>query len=518
MNKIGFDWGTTTTSICFKNEVGTYDYFRPGENTLNTFPTIISYRKKDASRSIGVAAKKVMYSPNYDTYSKLKLKLDIADKVSTDRKYTSQQTVRDFIGTAIGQYVYSSKYNTLPEKVVFTVPDSWGINIFKNSFLMYLEEIMEDIGFDVETQISFCSEPIAAAAYYCKEVCNNQFNGTLFIVDLGGGTIDLTLCQVNNSDSITVLKRCGKTGDNAEGCSGEAFDLEMTRIISEKNELALSSDSKEFSILKSCFEDAKIFNAANVEMSLKEYYSNTVSGKKEVFDVIDKNYNEYPVTVEDIISAFNKVNCMPLKNCVEEILSYCRKKNISTDDSQKFRVILTGGFSNLYCVEATIREMLGAPITGNDPRFDSGIDRESRSTAIAHGAAIIAEEEITVDEFFQKDVGFLYFDVFSDQCQRITLLKSNSLIRELREPVYFERFVATDNLNSDSVLTIFVNDGSKENSITVNLNKLRTNDKNKYYTFGFSIGRNQTIFLHTKDDTGTEKDVIPINLSGDFSL
>ena len=502
MANIGFDWGTTTTSVSFLTGNNTFDYLRFGGNHLNTFPSVIAYKNADASKRIGIAAQMVEFAPQFDVYSNLKLKLNAAAMNNGNRQHSPYEATRDFIGETIGKYVYD--YKKPPQKVVFTVPDSWGKDVFRHSSLMFLEQIIADIGFDVDTQISFCSEPVAAAAYYCKEVCRNNFNGSLLIVDMGGGTIDLTLCKIESGDKILVIKRCGEIGDTPVGCSGEAFDFEMTKRIIETNKLKLTPKSPKFFKLKNSFEVAKISDATKLDKLLRDYYAASEPDKKiNALDVMDSDYNVYSVTVGDIVEVFNNVNRDVLKKCVNEMLDCCREEKISTEDPEIFRVILTGGFSNLYCVEATVRETLGAPICGKDMRFDSGINRESRSTAIAHGAAIIANEKVNVDEFFQKNVGFFCFNVFDNKRTKITLLKSRSLFKNLREPIYCDLFLSGKNIRADSSLTVFVEENSEEKLFKVDLNRLCPTE-DKYYAFGLSLGRRQTIFLHSLDNDGVQ--------------
>ena len=514
MANIGFDWGTTTTSVSFLTELNTFDYLRFGGNNLNTFPTIIAYRNADDPIRIGVAAQRVKFSPQFDVYSNLKLKLDAQARNKYNRQHSVYEATRDFIGSTIGEYVFF--HNAPPSRIVFTIPDSWGKDVFRHSSLMFLEQIISDIGFDVDTQISFCSEPVAAAAYYCKEICQNNFNGSLLIVDMGGGTIDLTLCEIKSGDKILVKRRCGEFGKTSAGCSGEAFDFEMTKRIIKAHKLNLVPNSIEFFKLKNSFEVAKISDANNLDKILREYYaaSETVRkkfGKNTALEVMDSNYNMFSVTVEDIVENFDNINRPVLKKCVNEMLDCCREEKISTDNAENFRVILTGGFSNLYCVEATVRETLGAPICGKDMRFDSGIKRESRSTAIAHGAAIIANDKVIIDELFQKNVGFFCYDVFDGDSRKFTLLKSKSLVKDLREPTYLDRLLNGESICEDSSLTIFIEENSDTKLFLVELEQLCPS-KDKHYTFGFSLGRRQTLFLHSLDEDGVQRKV-PIGLS-----
>lgn len=510
---IGFDWGTTTTSICFfQPEKKSFDFLRFGGNNLDFFPSVIIYRTKNGKeeRQIGVTAKKRMYSARYDAYDSIKLKLDSEAKNKHNRKKSFYEAARDFIGTAIGEYVHI--YGHAPTGIVFTVPDSWGKDIFGHPSLFLLEQIFEDIGYNANTQISFYSEPVAAAVYYCGEVCRS-YNGVLLVVDFGGGTLDLTLCRVENTDQIVVMKRCGETGGvQGEGCAGEAFDMEITKRISDSNDLGLNSEDPGFFKLKGKFEEEKIACAAQIEKLLKKYYSASESERKDIssleaLSVVDADDEEYSVSVGDIVESFEKINKSVLTNCVDDIMAYCRKAGIRTDNSGNFRVIFTGGFSNLYCVEASVRQILGAPLCGQDARFDSGISRESRSTAIAHGAGIIAEGKMEVDILLQKNVGFTYFDVFSEKKKTVTLLKDSDHIKDLSEPVYFDGLLHGTDVREDSAIEIFIEEGETSSVIPAGLEQLSMARTNERYKLGLSIGKRQMLFLHSLDTAGVHRQI-----------
>ena len=161
-------------------------------------------------------------------------------------------------------------------------------------------------------------------------------------------------------------------------------------------------------------------------------------------------------------------------------------------------------------MEATVRQALGAPICDNDARFDLGINREFRSTATAHGAAIIAEGNMNVDVLFRKNAGLFYFDVFAKDRRKATLLKSHDRVRNIREPIYFRRKLAGKD-DENFAVTIFVEDGSETFNFEVKLDKLCPS-REKFYTLGLSLGRRQTLFLHSLDDSGTHAQ-IPVGIS-----
>lgn len=227
------------------------------------------------------------------------------------RQKSVYDAVRNFIGTSIGEYFYI--YKNLPEGIVFTVPYSWGKDIFQHPSLMLMEQIISEIGLDMNTQINFYSEPVAVATYYCKEIYGEHFRGFLLIVDLGGGTIDLTLCKVENADRILVMHRCGETGETFKGCSGETFDFAITKKILDENNLNLPLNSPKFFKLKNKFEAAKIASSANVYQLLRQYYSTTPQERttlanNETVLVMYGDDDEYSVTVGDIVEVFDATN------------------------------------------------------------------------------------------------------------------------------------------------------------------------------------------------------------------
>ena len=371
MHKLGLDWGTTTTSISFfQPEKNSYDYLKFGATNRDFFPTVIAYRQtKDGNEEIhiGSFAKQKMYSSSYDSYDNLKLNLNASAHNTHGRKKSIFEASRDFIGTAIGEYIRAYKPNVNEIGIVFTIPDSWGKDIFLHPSLLLLEQIIRDImppEFDTDTLVSFCSEPVAAAAYYVSEICRDKFKGKLLIVDFGGGTLDLTLCDVEGPDAITVMRRCGQIGEAEAGCAGEAFDWEITRAIAEAYNLP--NHGSFYQKLKDSFENAKI-SSPGLNGLLVDYYSSSGQDRKtitekEALTVSDVNDDEYPVTVGGIVGAFEKANLPALKKCIAEIKAYCANAHIDIEDKSSFRVIFTGGFSNLYCVEASVRMMLGAEL------------------------------------------------------------------------------------------------------------------------------------------------------------
>ena len=68
--------------------------------------------------------------------------------------------------------------------------------------------------------ISLINEPTAAACYYAS-LPSKKISGKILVFDLGGGTFDVTVCEVEGSKVEVITSR----GDKWLG--GKDFDKEL---------------------------------------------------------------------------------------------------------------------------------------------------------------------------------------------------------------------------------------------------------------------------------------------------
>ena len=76
--------------------------------------------------------------------------------------------------------------------------------------------------------IELINEPTAAACYYASLPSVEKVTGKVLVFDLGGGTFDVTLCDVNGPKIDVITSR----GDKWLG--GKDFDNELLNLISDK--------------------------------------------------------------------------------------------------------------------------------------------------------------------------------------------------------------------------------------------------------------------------------------------
>ena len=76
--------------------------------------------------------------------------------------------------------------------------------------------------------ISLINEPTAAACYYASLPNVKKITGKILVFDLGGGTFDVTVCEVQGEEVEVITSR----GDKWLG--GKDFDKELINLINEK--------------------------------------------------------------------------------------------------------------------------------------------------------------------------------------------------------------------------------------------------------------------------------------------
>lgn len=520
MDRFGMDLGTVNSALCYYNEERkTYDFLKIGNQTRDFFPTMIAYEKKNyQNRFIGEEAKKYQFSKKYDVYSLFKLSLGEGAHACSGREKSPYEAAKDFLEEVIRQFQSQTGCKDL-NNLVLTVPDVWK-NEDKNRVAVdNLMKIFEELGLEAEEQAALESEPVSAAAYYCRQVCDTPYNGYVIVIDYGGGTLDLTLCKVEDGKNITVLRRCGDGGANAMGCAGLAFDTALTHRLIKNNaldETDYEEETNRFGKLRNAVENAKIGGTDQTQQALKEYYSSYGCMDLPAFEVIvtrdEDEDEEYTVMASDVAEVFQQVNAPALEQALKTIKDYCEELNIDPHSQENMRILMVGGFSNLYCVEATCREAFASDVSAEDRRFDPKMRQGGRcSTAIAQGAGIIAAGAAKIDYYCQSDVGFFYYDVCEEREKAMAVIRRDTPVREYKQPKYDETPYTFRDDAQNLQVRLFFDDG--KGIVPVKMDESfrelfgDTYEEDSEFYIGFSMGRHRIPTIHIKNQKGQENSI-----------
>lgn len=521
MIRAGLDLGTTNSLLClYDTESQEYSFFQFDSNARNFFPTMIAYnnKRKSAAPEIGTAAKKRLQLPGYDTYHSFKLQLNEKAGECAGRERSPRKVTEDFLRELFGKLEYDKGQNM--EYIVQTIPDVWQNEADYRNAAECLTEIYTDLGMETDTQFSFESEPVAAAVYYCQKHCQGNYTGHIVVIDYGGGTLDLTLCRVLEDGVIQPLRRCG-SGGSAGGFAGRAFDVALTEKMLQKyqEEYELDLDayqegSRNFEELCSDLETEKIDHAKETTALLERYYMGGRNTDAEMiaFSVNTRDGYEFEVSAADMAETFETVNETVLRQEVSKMIQMCTELGIDTNSQDNMRVLMVGGFSNMYCVESVIRELFDSGDGLVDDRFDAHMDRQERSVAIAYGAALIASNKVRIEHLSKYEIGIYAYDPEQEKDVAYPVIERDMPIKRYRQPQFYQKGDVKTAFRigftpREAHLRFYFDDGTGKKPVKTEqtLAELCPNsdEPENFYEFGFSVNNRNTPILHVRDKNGT---------------
>lgn len=519
MKKIGFDFGTTNSTISFYNEeTKTLDCFQMSAGSSEYIPTVVAY--KGTEISIGEIAKKNITKKGYEAYEHFKLRLgQDARQIMQGKSKSPLEVTSDYIRTLLDEYRENQNVSGI-DAIVMTVPETWFREASNRTARENIEGIYRQLGYDIETQFQLESEPVAAAGYFCwsyahsveKNPTGEPYSGYITVVDYGGGTLDVTLCRVENGERIQVLERCGYGEYNqTNGCAGVAFDEAVVERLCRRDNIPIEKADKRFIKLCAAFEKEKIAETKHITEMMKLYYSDPSIVEGEVLLTVEFEDDEIPVYCEDLAHCFAKINQPVLDESLRQMQSYFMAHGVDSSSQEHFKVLMVGGFSNFYCVEEAVRNAFNSRTGLVDKRFDQVFTVNNKSLAIAKGAALIAQKVVKVEHTCTHDIGFIV--VRPDDEDRwidtdIKIIKKGMKLSEVSEPIFAPNKIQV-RLKS-GVLRIFLDDGRADGvgrtqaALDESVGEIFPNmdDLCNEYQIGFSVDKNLIPTLHIRDRSG----------------
>lgn len=407
MSIIGIDLGTTFSAISTIDDIGNPEILPSLENSRIT-PSVV-FIGEDKNILVGEAAvnsgmvdknrcirevKKMM--GNSDEVFDITLGQWIKSNSDRDTKFTPAEISAFILGKL-------KNHGSDVKDVVITIPAC-----FQERARKATEEAAEIAGLNC---LDIINEPTAAILHYAN-LPGISLSGRVVVFDLGGGTFDVTIADVNGKDIEVITSR----GDSYLG--GTDFDKEIYNIFSKKYESEKNSSLDINSKLITQAERVKKI------LSTKEIASDVVDGPNGPLK-IDISREEF---IESISSYLEKIK-MLLEECME-------KSN--TDKSQISEILLVGGSTRIPEVVKLITDKLGKVPT-------KGVNVDE---AVASGAAIKAAllstdklnsaQKRSIEDVSLQDVLNYYFGTLAsipDSTGKYNVKNSIILHRDSKVPV-----------------------------------------------------------------------------------
>lgn len=315
------------------------------QNTLFAIKRLIGRRFQDeeVQRDIKIMPYKIAGSDNGDAWIDVKGQKMAPPQISAEVLKKMKKTAEDYLGEPVTE-------------AVITVPA-----YFNDAQRQATKDAGRIAGLDVKRIIN---EPTAAALAYGMD--KGQGNRTIAVYDLGGGTFDISIIEIDEVDGEKTFEVLATNGDTHLG--GEDFDSRMINYLvaefKKDSGIDLHNDPLAMQRLKEAAEKAKIelSSAQQTDVNLP-YITADATGPKHLNIKVTRAKLES--LVEDLVSR----SIAPLKVALQDA-------GLSVSDIND--VILVGGQTRMPMVQAKVAEFFG-----KEPRKDVNPDE-----AVAVGAAV----------------------------------------------------------------------------------------------------------------------------------
>jgi len=316
-------------------------------NTLFAIKRLIGRQFKDevVQKDIKMVPYKIAEADNGDAWVEVRGKKMAPPEISAQVLKKMKKTAEDYLG------------ETVTEAVV-TVPA-----YFNDSQRQATKDAGKIAGLDVKRIIN---EPTAAALAYGMD--KKSGDSTIAVYDLGGGTFDISIIEIAETDGEHSFEVLSTNGDTFLG--GEDFDLRLIDYLADQfkkdSGMDLHNDPLALQRLKEAAEKAKIelSSAQSTEVNLP-YITADASGPKHL--VVKLTRSKLESLVENLVER----TIEPLKVALKDAA-------LSASDIND--VILVGGQTRMPLVQKKVAEFFG-----KEARHDVNPDE-----AVAMGASIQA--------------------------------------------------------------------------------------------------------------------------------
>ncbi|MCY4181667.1 MAG: molecular chaperone DnaK [Gammaproteobacteria bacterium] len=316
-------------------------------NTLFAIKRLIGRQYQDdvVQKDIKMVPYKIVKAGNNDAWVEVNGKQMSPPQISAQTLMKMKKTAEDYLGEEVNE-------------AVVTVPA-----YFNDSQRQATKDAGRIAGLDVKRIIN---EPTAAALAYGMD--KRAGDSTIAVYDLGGGTFDISIIEIAETDGEHTFEVLSTNGDTFLG--GEDFDLRLIDYLADEfkkeHGMDLHNDPLALQRLKEAAEKAKIEVSSSQQTEINlPYITADASGPKHLVQKLTRA--KFESLVEDL---------------VERTLGPVRiaLKDAGIEASAIDDVVLVGGQTRMPLVQQKVADFFG-----KEARRDVNPDE-----AVAVGAAIQA--------------------------------------------------------------------------------------------------------------------------------
>lgn len=397
----------TTPSVVSYKTLESYDVGHPAKRQIVSNPKKTFYAvkrllgKKFDSPAVNETQKNVGYTIAQSSNGDARLELE--DELLSPQEVSAKvlQKMRE---------IAKSYFDEDIDEAVITVPAH-----FDDFQRLATKNAAKIAGLKV---LRIINEPTAAALAYGLD---KKASGNFVVFDLGGGTYDVSILEINNS----VFQVKSTSGDNFLG--GEDFDHRIVAWIlkqfKENSGIDLSSDASAMQRIKEAAENAKHELSSETSSNINLPFITSKDGDAQHIQ-LDLDRSEFEGMVEDLIEKLEA-----------PVLEALKAAQLSIEDIHE--VILVGGMTRMPKVIEKVQSLFN-----KDPYREINPDEAVAVGAATQGAIIKG----LFDEVVLLDVTPLSLGVQTEGGLFTTLIERNSTI-----PTQASEIFSTTQDNQDFV-------------------------------------------------------------------
>ena len=430
---VGVDFGSTYTTVSvYDVETGKLEAQTLSEGGTPFIPSVMTVSKGQVS--VGREAKKMSmmgHKKGMQSFRAFKMMLaEDNQEVLMDRgftaEYTPEHVTAEFLENVLKQVIDNIGEKKI-DHLVLGVPEIWNSTLTTIDGRSRLRDICRSFPFVERDGVQVVSEPAAASAFFAynfRQMVDKNFNGKILLVDYGGGTLDITLNEVevrpdkNGQEGmeIRVLYRTG-AGENEQRQIGKASIVYMESLLEAaiRQELPDRDIKHDIHFYRALDElEEQLQECTNlIKNVFDQYGTDSEDLAEDEMDEEDYIFTEIPycgmyigISYQLMVEVYDRVIRKVFDEKMEEVIEYMREKKIDymNRNDQSFKIVLVGGFGNYYLVKKQMTDKFQFNST-DERQKNIIVKREDCEKAISLGAALLASNVLRIRNTAPYSIG-----------------------------------------------------------------------------------------------------------------